>query len=150
MELKRLTEAPYSVKVKLKDPDGQEEEVKVFYKPVTSAMLKEIDAIRADPDRTIIDQALLLIRELPDITDAGQPVTVDRALFESMDVRHVSNIVQAVTDNFFGVEPTDQIPTDEGIDKARREQESREREQAESAAAAEAANVEKEQATAAG
>jgi hypothetical protein len=135
MELKRLTEAPYTVKAKLKDPDGKEEEVRVIYKPITSAMLKEIDAIRSDDDRTIIDQALLLVRELPDITNEGQPVTVDRALFEALDVRHVGEIVQAVTNNFFAIEPTSEVPTQEAIEKEKRHLESLERECAERDAA---------------
>ncbi len=124
MELKRLTEAPYTVKAKLKDPDGTEEEVRVIYNPITCAMLKEIDAIRLDDGRTIIDQALLFVHELPDIVNEGQPVTVDRALFEALDVRHVGEIVQAVTNNFFAIEPTGEVPTQEAIEKEKRHLES--------------------------
>jgi hypothetical protein len=135
MELTRLTKAPYTAKAKLKDPDGQEEEIRVIYNPMTAATLREIEAIRTDDERTIVDQALLLVRELPDITNEGQPVKIDRALFEEMDVRHVGEIVQAVTTNFFAIEPTDEVPTLEAIERAERHLEDLNRERAERDAA---------------
>lgn len=110
MDIKQITEAPYTAKVKLKDPDGNEEEIRVLYRPLTLTLMGQFDASIKDEKMTAEDQAVLLIKELPDLTSEGQPVTVDRALFEAMDARHVAAMVGAVVDHYRGLE---EIPAPE-------------------------------------
>lgn len=103
MELSRLTDANHTTTARLRAPgeDGktQEQEVKIVYRPITAALLKqlrEIEGTDEPPVEQAIKQASLLVKALPDITTDGQPVKFGPELVNALDVRDVSAILDSL------------------------------------------------------